>query len=171
MRAIVLAAALTVSIAGPALATSVEALDEGQLAARSDLIARVVVTSARAERVGRRVITFYELDVVDAWRTRDATAPHKTVLALPGGVVEVDGRSIGQLVPGTPVLTVGRAYVLCLGDDVGPQGARGIVGLWQGAFEVLDSGKLRAFVHGHAPIGTVPDVDAVGLRARLEGSR
>lgn len=168
MRAFTLAAfVLAACVAPPAIATTVEQLDDRALALRSDLIARVIVKSARAERIGRRVITFYELDVKDAWLTRDARAPMRTVLALPGGLVQVEGRSLGQIVPGTPVLTVGAAYVLCLGDDVGPRGARGLIGLWQGAFAVLDAGHLRGFVHG----GSAPLLDEDGLRLRLGGAR
>jgi hypothetical protein len=150
-----------------ARATTVEPLDDSALVQRSDLIARVMVTSARAERVGRRIITLYDLDIVDVWHARDRVPPRHTTLALPGGIIDVGGpggaRSLGQVVPGTPVLEVGRAYVLCLGDDVGPQRARGLVGLWLGAFEVLDSGGLRAFVHG----GARPTRDPIELRLRL----
>lgn len=157
--------------------TTVATLDDAQLVARSDLVAHVVVTAAHAERVGRRVITFYDVAIVETWSTKEAgpgtspgaTGPGSTTLvALPGGVVD----GIGQLVPGTPVLEVGGAYVLCLGDDVGPKGARGVVGLWQGAFALVDgeragsAGRFRTFTHGGGP----PVFDTVAaLRARLRG--
>lgn len=158
-----LLAVVALALAPHVVATTVEPLDDAALVERSDLIARVVVTSARAERVGRRVLTFYEVDVVEAWSTRDGTAPTRTVVALPGGIVG----GIGQVVPGTPTLQVGQQYVLCLGDDDGPSRARGVVGLWQGAFAVVDGARLRPFTHGHGSPGAATDVDAAALRARL----
>ncbi len=165
MRApVVVTLAFVVAVSLPGLATTVEPLDDQALVARSDLIAVVVVTGVHAERVGRRVFTFYDLDVADVWRSRDQVAPANVVLAVPGGVVDVEGRSLGQAVAGMPVLVVGRTYVLCLGDDVGPRGARGIVGLWQGAFAVLEGLQLRAFAHGGPAAQTI---DGPALRARL----
>jgi hypothetical protein len=70
------------------------------------------------------------------------------------------------VVPGTPRFEVGKQYVLCLGDDNGPSGARGVVGLWQGAFAVVDGARLRPFTHD-APTRADLDVDASVLRARL----
>ena len=158
-----LLALVALALAPHVAATTVEPLDDSALVERSAVIARVVVTSARAERVGRRVLTFYEVDVVDTWHARDAAGAQvkRTVVALPGGVVD----GIGQLVPGTPRLQVGKQYVLCLGDDNGPSGARGVVGLWQGAFGVVDAAgaRLRPFTHG-APSS---DVDSAALRQRF----
>jgi hypothetical protein len=133
--------------AAPARATTVEPVSPAALAARSDLIARVVVRSAAPAWVGRRILTFYELEVLEAWRSADDEAPARVLLALPGGVVG----ALGQRVAGTPVLEEGARYVVCLGDDVGPRGARGIIGLWQGIWREGESG-LVAFDHA----GPVP---------------
>ncbi len=155
-----LLALLALALAPHVAATTVEALDDAALVERSDLIARVVVTSARAERVGRRVITFYEMDIVETWHARDDSARSvRTVVAMPGGVVG----GIGQVVPGTPRFEVGKQYVLCLGDDNGPARARGVVGFWQGAFAVVDGARLRPFTHGAPAI----DVDTATLHNRL----
>jgi hypothetical protein len=155
---------LALALAPHVVATTVEPFDDAVLVERSDLIARVVVTNARAERVGRRIITFYDVDVVETWHARNrTTSVVRTVVALPGGVVD----GIGQLVPGTPRFEVGKQYVLCLGADDGPQRARGVVGLWQGAFAVVEDAvhvaRLRPFTHGAPAL----DVDSDALRARF----
>lgn len=158
-----LLALVALALAPHVAVTTVEALDDAALVERSDLIARVVVLGARAEYVGRRIITFYDVGIVETWHARSTveqgTQGTRTVVALPGGVVD----GIGQMVPGVPILEVGKQYVLCLGDDTGPSRARGVVGLWQGAFAVVDALRLRPFTHGSVS----GDVDMATLRARL----
>lgn len=159
-----LLAVVALAFAPHVAATTMEPLTDQALVERSDLVARVVVRSARAERIGRRIITFYDVDIVETWRSRDAAPPRTTTVGLPGGIVD----GIGQVVPGTPVLEVGKHYVLCLGDDNGPHRARMITGLWLGAFAVVDGSRLRPFTHAHAPVaGAVGDVDEATLRARF----
>lgn len=161
----------------PARATTVAPLSPAELGARSDLVADVVVRSRAASWVGRRIITFYEVEVLDRWRSADPRSPATALVALPGGVVE----GIGQRVAGTPVLDVGGRYVLCLGDDVGPRGARGVIGLWQGAWRVVagapsapgeDPGGpagLIGFKHDGPVDAGAPLLDVEVLRAALVG--
>lgn len=162
------AAALVVALfaapAPPAAATTVAPQEPEALAASSDLVAVVEIRSTSSAWVGRRILTFYEAEVVEVWRTRDAVAPRRVLLALPGGVVG----AIGQRVPGMPVLEVGRRYVACLGDDDGPRGARGIMGFWQGLWRLEQEG-VSAF--GHAGPVLQPAVDASSLRGRLGGGQ
>lgn len=173
-----------VDIAGSqARATTVVALSPAELGARSDLVADVVVRSRSTSWVGRRIITFYEVEVLDGWRSDDPRPPATALVALPGGVVD----GIGQWVAGTPVFDVGGRYVLCLGDDVGPRGARGVIGLWQGAWLVVpgapaapgahpgaDPGGaagLIGFDHDGPVAARTPLLDVEALRAALVGER
>lgn len=158
-----LLALVALTLAPHVASTTVEPLDDAALVERSEVIARVVVTRAHAERVGRRVITFYDVDMVETWRARAGVNVQHTVVALPGGVVD----GIGQMVPGTPQLEVGKQYVLCLGADNGPKHARGVVGLWLGAFAVVDGARLRPFTHGGVDSH---DVEATTLRQRWASS-
>lgn len=146
----------------PAHATTVEPLSLAELGARSDLVAEVVVRSRSSSWVGRRIITFYEVEVLDGWRTQDREAPRTALVALPGGIVD----DVGQRVPGTPVFDVGARYVLCLGDDVGPRGARGVIGLWQGAW-LVDQRGLVGFDHPGPRDPSTGLADPVALRAAL----
>jgi hypothetical protein len=144
-----------------ALAATTVSLSEAEIVDNSDLVARVTVLSAQAERVGRRIVTVYALEVRESWR---GEAPREPVLlALPGGVVD----GVGQHVPGTPTLAVGSEYVLCLSAPVLGD-ARALVGLWRGAWAVEEDGALRGFAHGPA----LPErVGPGALRARLFGGR
>jgi hypothetical protein len=161
--------AIALLLALPALSTTIPPLSAHDLVERSDLVARVVVRSHESAWVGKKILTFYELDVVGApWVARTAsdgadTGAHALV-AFPGGVVG----DIGQSVPGTPVLVDGAEYVLCLSKPVGPRGARAPIGLWQGVWAVDASGAVRAFTHAGP---STPNVDVEGLRAQLAGAR
>ena len=157
--------------AGPALATSIPELSPRELAARSDLVGVFRVVSHESAWVGRRIITFYQVDVEERWQTAaDTTAadqPLHVVIALPGGVVG----DIGQRVAGTPLLEDGQRYVACLGHDVGPRGGRAIIGLWQGLWRVGEDGLLTPFHHdapssASSPQRTIDDVRAALLQPR-----
>jgi hypothetical protein len=136
-------------VAAPAQATSVVPLDDAQLAAAASVIALVRVERQEVRSIGRRILTFSSVVVVDG--LRGARPGDELLVALPGG--EVGG--IGQRVAGAPTLRVDRTYLLFLGKDDGPSGARGVVGLWQGAFQADGPGLWRFGHDGveHTPTG------------------
>ncbi len=140
--------------------TTIPTFTPRQLVDRSDLVARVVVRSHESAWVGRKILTFYDLDVVDAWSSHDPQAPRRALVAMPGGIVG----ALGQAVPGTPVLEDAHAYVLCMSRGVGPRGARAVIGLWQGVWAIDQAGALHGFTHAGPDVDTLP-LDA--LRARL----
>lgn len=150
--------------AGPALATSAVPLSPADVRARSDLVAVVEVRSATSGWVGGRIVTFYDVMITEVWKAPTRDTPSQALVATLGGVVD----GIGQHVAGMPKLEVGGRYLLCLGDESGPQGARGIVGLWQGAWRV-DSEGLRAFTHDGQPrAASAPAQPWSQVRANLE---
>jgi len=127
-------------------ATTVELSPEG-LTARADLVVRVRVTSAEAEWVAgsrrARILTFHEVQVLEvvsgALNDGERTKNHVRVGTLGGAVGDIE-----QKVSGAPRLVVGREYVLFLGFAGGPGGARGVVGMWQGAWDAWPELPLKA---------------------------
>jgi hypothetical protein len=150
-------------------ATTIPPLTPAQLVERSDVVAKVVVRAHRAEWIGQRILTFYDVDVVELWRGTPAlTNASHLEIALPGGVVG----DLGQKVAGTPSLVDGASYVLCLGKASAPHEGRAIIGLWQGAWSVAADSSggrvLGVFTHDgpRAPVAGEPTtVDE--LRATL----
>ena len=131
------------------------------------------ITSSDARWVGRRILTFYRAAVVETLAAATTAAdpnPRAIDVALPGGIVG----TLGQRVPGTPTFVIGREYVLFLGpadgpvDGTGPgaEPTRGIVGFWQGAYEVggnQSAPTLLPFTHDDTPAVPLP-FDSVAPR-------
>ncbi|HEY4220048.1 MAG TPA: hypothetical protein VGO62_01870 [Myxococcota bacterium] len=166
MRAFVLAFALALPAAlfgaSRSGATTVPELDDAALIAQSDVVGELVIRSHVSAWVGRRILTFYEADVVDTWRSpASGAAPAHVVIALPGGVVD----GIGQKVFGTPALVDGAHYVACLGKITAPRDGRMIIGLWRGLWSVDDAGRALPFVHDD--VVAAPALSRTALRARL----
>jgi len=135
-------------IAGAARATTVRPLSIDALHARADVVVRARIEAREARFVGQRIVTFHDARVEETY----AGAPgERVVVGLLGGIVG----AVGQRVAGTPELEPGREYVLFLGAPRGFEGARTIIGLWQGVFaveELSERGQspiraLRAYSH------------------------
>jgi hypothetical protein len=151
--------AFVTAVAAPAAATTVVPMTPAEIASSSDAVARVVVRGHEARWVGRRILTFYTVDVVDLWAERPGTQAlaRRVIVALPGGVVG----GVGQRVPGVPELVDGQSYVLCLGAATGPEGARGVVGLWQGVWRLDERGVVQGYTHdGEVPAGSLDALKA-----------
>lgn len=144
--------AVGASLAPPARATSMPERTADEVVADSELVIEATVLSARVARVGGRLVTYRVVrvdKVLKAALPAGTPAPSSVTVVLPGG--ELDG--IGQRVAGTPELVVGGRYLLCLSAPV-LQGARTVVGLWQGVWRVDGDGGLRPFTHdGEASAG------------------
>lgn len=115
-----------------------EALGPRELAERAELVVRVRVTSAVGEWVPTstrpRVVTFHEARVLEVVAGELGAGEHARG-AVRVGVLGGAVGDIEQRVHGAPRLVVDREYVLFLGHAGGPGGARGVVGMWQGAWD------------------------------------
>ena len=166
-----------------AAATTVPAWGVAELRARADLAGVVTLTEQHAAWVGTRILTFCTATVDESWLDHNAHPAHTVHFALPGGVVG----DVGQRVPGTPSLVVGRHYVLFLGPNNGPrdavthEAARAIVGLCRGAF-VVDGARATPFAHDdtaapvplaqlHAEVLTREAGPATPITPSLSGAR
>ena len=150
MTAAVPVLAVALLIPGSSTSSTVLALSVDDLAAHSDRVVR-----ARVEQVDsyqdRLVRSRIELQVLEDLR---GAGPDRVVLDQPGGLLE----DRGTLVFGMPRFRPGQEVVLFL-DGAAPLGAR-VVGLAQGAFDVLPDGALARDTSGllFARVGDAPPV-------------
>jgi hypothetical protein len=162
-----LALILSLALSAPALSTTVLDLTADQLRARADVVVRARVVSEEARWVGPRIVTFHTVEVREVLAgvlSRDERAAKRVVVGVPGGIVGTRGQSVA----GAPDLEVGQEWVLYLGRGAGPGGARGIVGIFQGAFRVVADPAGVRLVPGSSHAG-VPEIPRAldALRATL----
>jgi hypothetical protein len=141
-RAVVLAVAVSLLVAGRAAAQLLP-LTGAQLVAASEHVVVAVVEAANSRWSGRLIVTDYELRVEERLAGK---ASERVTLTLPGGTVGDETHRTSLDVP----LAVGGRYLLFLDDSAG----RGpslmpITGGWQGAVrEAAGFDELVADVRG-----------------------
>lgn len=164
---VVALAAVGAPAAAPARASSVVPMSHDELFAASDLVALVEVRSASPARVGRRIVTFLDVDVAEVWAfAGEGSAPQEALVAVLGGALD----GLEQRVAGMPVLEPGQRYLLFLGKETGPHGARGVVGLWQGAWSIGPDGPHPFMPDGRpsSQRAEVQSFDTWRLRVRAQ---
>lgn len=124
----------------PAMAAVAVPASVEDLARESDAVVRgkVARTTARWSKSGRRIFTFAEVDVASVLR---GSAPARTTVVVPGGVVD----GIGQRVDGMATFSEGEEVVLFLNRTDGPEYR--VRGLGQGKFSV-SKGEARPDLSG-----------------------
>jgi hypothetical protein len=93
---------------------------------KSTVIVRAKVTGSRAAFLGRDIYTYYQLQVLEGWKS----PAQQIEVAVPGGAA----RGLRQLAVGSPSLSAGEEYVIFLWT--GHTGMTQIIGLSQGLFMV-----------------------------------
>jgi hypothetical protein len=124
--------ALTLSIIAPTWATTLEQLTLDDMAQKSTAIVRARVTGSHAGRHGTDIYTYFQLQVIETWKSSGQTT---TEVAVPGGAFD----GIRQSVTGAPELKSGQEYVLFLWTS--RSGLTQVIGLSQGLFKVSEEGS------------------------------
>src|ERR1700736_3721117 len=100
---------LILSIIAPAGATTLERLTLDDMAQKSTAIVRARVTGSHAGTRGTNIYTYFELQVIESWKSAEKTSgPTTTEVAVPGGAFD----GVRQSVTGAPELKPGQEYVL-----------------------------------------------------------
>jgi hypothetical protein len=141
-----------VLVAGMLPATTLQQLSTPEMARKSTAIVRAKVTGSHSEFRGAEIWTFYQLQVLEEWKSAGSTPAEA---AVPGG----SARGIRQTAAGAPTLSPGQDYVLFLWT--GKSGITQIIGLSQGLFTVGQNadGELVA----RRPAASEPMLDQSGL--------
>jgi len=122
--------ALIAGFLAPLGATTLQKLSMDDMIQKSTLIVRAKVVSSRSAFLGRDILTYYQLQVLEGWKS----AVTQTEVAIPGGAVG----GLRQMAAGSPTLKIGDEYVIFLWTS--RTGLTQIIGLSQGLFSV----KLNA---------------------------
>jgi hypothetical protein len=127
---------LPLVLAAPARASTAVQMDVPALTrAASDVVrARAVSTRCAWTEDHRRLVTFVEMEVLEAWK---GPAPARLTVLQPGGERE----GVGQRVEGVTPLVVGEEVVLFL-EHQGP--IHRVVGLSQGVYRVVRTAEASA---------------------------
>jgi len=116
----------------PVFATTLEQLSLADMARQSTSIVRARVTGSRNAYMGSAIYTYFQLQVLETWKSAPQTASGvPTEVAVPGGAVD----GIRQSVTGAPELRSGQEYVLFLWTS--RSGLTQVIGLSQGRFSVV----------------------------------
>jgi hypothetical protein len=124
--------ALALSFAVSGWATTLEQLTLDEMAQESTAIVRARVTGSHAGTRGTSIYTYFQLQVVETWKSSGQTT---TEVAVPGGVAD----GIRQIVTGAPELKSGQEYVLFLWTS--RSGLTQVIGLSQGLFKLSEEGS------------------------------
>jgi hypothetical protein len=127
----------TILAISPVFATTLEQLTLADMARQSTSIVRARVTGSRSAYQGAAIYTYFQLQVLDTWKSASANGV-ATEVAVPGGAVD----GIRQSVTGAPELKTGQEYVLFLWTS--RSGLTQVIGLSQGRFNVLGDMVQRA---------------------------
>lgn len=118
-------------------ATTLEQLTLDDMSQKSTAIVRAKVTGShsvsRGAGRGADIYTYYQLQVLETWKSPDPA--HRLVtreVAVPGGVAD----GIRQIVTGAPELKPGQEYVIFLWTS--RSGLTQIIGLSQGVFKLSE---------------------------------
>jgi hypothetical protein len=153
------------------VATTTVTITADEAVSRGAALVSGTVLSRESAWIAGRIVTFHQLQAEEVWRSapgEGVQAGATLTVATLGGVVD----EIGQRVPGMPMLPVGGRVLLNLGPADGPRGARGVVGLWRGAWR-LDDAFAVPFAEGGAWPARGDGAagwDVAALRARLLGA-
>lgn len=136
----------------------------------SDLVVRAVVNrgQSRLSRNEQSIDTDYQVSVLDVYRGSQGTLAGTTInVWKPGGVVQIEGRSVKVSEDDFPPFLAGEEYILFLAADAGGgyavvSGAQGAFRLAGGAAEQV-SGKLKE-ERGALPVAPfVSEIRALAL--------
>jgi len=116
-------------------ATTLEQLTLDDMARKSTAIVRARVTGSHGGTRGTSIYTYFELQVIETWKSAGHTNKPTTEVAVPGGAFE----GIRQSVTGAPELKLGQEYVLFLWTS--RSGLTQVIGLSQGLFKVSEEGS------------------------------
>ena len=131
--------ALTLGVIAPAWATSLEQLTLDEIARKSTAIVRARVTGSRVATLGTNIYTYFQLQVIETWKSPGQTSGQPpTEVAVPGGVAD----GIRQSVTGAPQLKPGLEYVLFLWTS--RSGLTQVIGLSQGLFKLSEESSGKA---------------------------
>ena len=112
----------------PVFGTTLEQLTLADMARQSTSIVRARVTGSRSAYNGSAIYTYFQLQVLETWKSAAHAA---TEVAVPGGAMD----GVRQSVTGAPDLKAGQEYVLFLWTS--RSGLTQVIGLSQGRFSVL----------------------------------
>jgi hypothetical protein len=111
----------------PVPATTLRSLSMDDMIAKSTTMVRAKVLGARTALRGPNIFTFYQLQVLESWKS---TGSQQIEVAVPGGAVG----AIRQTAVGAPALNPGGEYVIFLWTS--KSGLVQVLGLSQGLFMV-----------------------------------
>lgn len=147
---ILIRSAFAIGLVAPGLvalvqATTLEQLTLDDMSQKSTAIVRAKVTGShsvsRGAGRGADIYTYYQLQVLETWKSPDLA--HRlitTEVAVPGGVAD----GIRQIVTGAPELKPGQEYVIFLWTS--RSGLTQIIGLSQGVFKLSEESSERGRV-------------------------
>jgi hypothetical protein len=118
-------------------ATTLEQLTLDEMIQQSTSIVRARVGGSRTAYRGAGIYTFYQLAVLETWKSPSKSGGGPTEIAVPGGVVE----GVRQIATGAPDLKPGQEYVLFLWTS--RSGLTQVMGLSQGRFHVHEEMAQR----------------------------
>lgn len=110
------------------LATTLQRLSMDEMIQKSTSIVHVKVLGSRSALRNQDIYTYYQLQVVEQWKS---TGAQPLEVAVPGGTAG----GIRQTVAGAPVLRTGGEYVIFLWTS--RSGLTQIIGLSEGLFGVM----------------------------------
>ena len=136
LNGLAIAMSVVAGFAPRAWATTLEQLTLDDMARQSTAIVRARVTGSHTGTQGTNVYTYFQLQVIETWKSSgQQTGKQTTEVAVPGGV----SGGIRQNVAGAPELKPGHEYVLFLWTS--RSGLTQVIGLSQGMFQVSEEGS------------------------------
>jgi len=124
-------------LSGALSATTLERLSMTDMADKSQVVVRATVLNGGPEYSGGVVRTHYQLSISEIWKGEVGT---QIDVYVPGG----RAGGVRELVPGAPVLEIGKEYVVFLW--IGPSGRPQVIGLSQGLFNVVKDASGRTLL-------------------------
>jgi len=146
-------------------ATTVQKMSTADMIAQSTQIVHAKVSGTRTAFRGQAIYTYYELQIIQSWKTPSGASPTVEV-AVPGGVVGATRQSVA----GAPPLSVGGEYVIFLWTS--RSGLTQVIGLSQGLFSVVMDASGNAMLIRPSVTGLMLDasgnvVNDLGLTMSL----
>jgi hypothetical protein len=138
-----LAAALSVTLATPALATTYAEMSDQEMTVQSDSIIVGKVANSRSQWIGKQLVTVVDMQVSE---TLKGDAKSKMQVILPGGVDLKRAVPVSMSYPGAPTLRQNESVVLFLRKTSLQPGAMVISGFSQGKYNVVTDSAGRSVV-------------------------
>jgi hypothetical protein len=143
LRHAALAAALALTMAAPAGATTYAEMSDQAMTVASDAIVVGRVAGSKSQWIGKQLVTVVDMNVSE---TLKGDAKSKMQVILPGGVDLKRAVPVAMTYPGAPTLRANESVVLFLSKTSLRPGAMVISGFSQGKYNIVTDAAGRSVV-------------------------